>query len=109
MKAEQDVSARDAGSPCMYWSSFEAMSPAPKENGRLRAALSIHADAPDPETLSAVERKRQQNTLSARRCRARKERRVKELETENAILHRRVKEMKEVLVAAGLIDRLCAY
>lgn len=109
VKAEQDVLARDAASPCTYSSSSEAMSPATKENGRNRAALSIRMDAPDPDTLSAVERKRQQNTLSARRCRARKERRVKDLETENAILQRRVKEMKEVLVAAGLIDHLSAY
>ncbi|GAA5976141.1 hypothetical protein JCM10908_005396 [Rhodotorula pacifica] len=49
------------------------------------------------EILSAVERKRRQNTLSARRCRARKQERVQELERENEGLRQRIRELEELL------------
>ncbi|GAA5863768.1 hypothetical protein JCM3774_001152 [Rhodotorula dairenensis] len=49
------------------------------------------------EILSAVERKRKQNTISARRCRARKQERVQELERENEVLRQRVRELEQLL------------
>ncbi|GAA5999168.1 dihydrolipoyl dehydrogenase [Rhodotorula paludigena] len=57
-------------------------------------------DAPveiPPDVEGAMERKRLQNTLSARRCRARKQARVQELEDENEQLRRRIIELEAML------------
>lgn len=57
-------------------------------------------DAPveiPPDVEDAMERKRLQNTLSARRCRARKQARVQELEDENEQLRRRIIELEAML------------
>jgi hypothetical protein len=53
------------------------------------------------EALTATERKRLQNTLSARRCRARKQAKVQELEVENAALRERVEELEAMLRLVG--------
>jgi hypothetical protein len=55
------------------------------------------------DIVAAVERKRLQNTLSARKSRARKQARLQELEGENEALRRRVEELETLLglVAAG--------
>ncbi|GAA5917672.1 hypothetical protein JCM8208_002824 [Rhodotorula glutinis] len=50
-----------------------------------------------PDIVAAVERKRLQNTLSARKSRARKQARVQELEGENEALRRRVGELEALL------------
>ncbi|KAM0786768.1 hypothetical protein ACM66B_002203 [Microbotryomycetes sp. NB124-2] len=53
-------------------------------------------DIPD-DLVAAVERKRLQNTLSARKSRARKQERLAELEAENASLKARVEELEALL------------
>ncbi|KAL7342888.1 hypothetical protein BJY59DRAFT_646672, partial [Rhodotorula toruloides] len=53
------------------------------------------------EALTATERKRLQNTLSARRCRARKQARVQELEVQNAALRERVEQLEVMLRLVG--------
>lgn len=85
-------------------SSSECAGRARLGRGAVRALSGVDEDAADSANVSAVERKRQQNTMSARRCRARKERRVKELEAENDALRRQVKQMQAVLSAAGLMS-----
>ncbi|KAK4330591.1 bZIP transcription factor [Rhodosporidium toruloides NP11] [Rhodotorula toruloides] len=55
------------------------------------------------DALTATERKRLQNTLSARRCRARKQARVQELEVENAALRERVERLEAMLRLAWLL------
>ncbi|GAA6057425.1 hypothetical protein JCM3770_002457 [Rhodotorula araucariae] len=61
------------------------------------------ADELPADIVAAVERKRLQNTLSARKSRARKQARLHELEGENEALRRRVDELETLLglVAAG--------
>ncbi|GAA5988022.1 hypothetical protein JCM11641_002133 [Rhodosporidiobolus odoratus] len=54
------------------------------------------------DIVAAVERKRLQNTLSARKSRARKQARVKELETENEALRKRVEDLERMLGIAGV-------
>ncbi|GAA5826806.1 hypothetical protein JCM11251_002900 [Rhodosporidiobolus azoricus] len=49
------------------------------------------------DVVDAMERKRLTNTLSARRCRARKAERVKELEVENEKLRERIRELERVM------------
>jgi cell division protein FtsB len=46
------------------------------------------------DIVAAVERKRLQNTLSARKSRARKHARLQELETENEALRARIAELE---------------
>ncbi|GAA6014914.1 hypothetical protein JCM10207_002223 [Rhodosporidiobolus poonsookiae] len=53
------------------------------------------------DIVAAVERKRLQNTLSARKSRARKQARLQELETENEALKDRVAELERLL---GLVQ-----
>lgn len=54
------------------------------------------------DVVAAMERKRVQNTLSARRCRAKKQARVAELEAENEELRRRVEELERRCREGGL-------
>jgi len=55
-----------------------------------------------PDVAAAMERKRVQNTLSARRCRAKKQARVAELEEENEALRRRVEELERRCRESGI-------
>ncbi|GAA5855580.1 hypothetical protein JCM9279_002987 [Rhodotorula babjevae] len=61
------------------------------------AGARAEADDLPPDIVAAVERKRLQNTLSARKSRARKQARVQELEGENELLRRRVGELEALL------------
>ncbi|GEM08306.1 serine-tRNA ligase [Rhodotorula toruloides] len=54
------------------------------------------------DIVAAVERKRLQNTLSARKSRARKQARLQELEQENEALKARVAQLERALGLAGL-------
>lgn len=56
-----------------------------------------HDDNLPADIVAAVERKRLQNTLSARKSRARKQARMQELEGENEVLRRRVAELEALL------------
>ncbi|GAA5881890.1 hypothetical protein JCM8547_005477 [Rhodosporidiobolus lusitaniae] len=69
----------------------EVPSPAPPP-----AAPAGEDDLP-AEIVAAVERKRLQNTLSARKSRARKQARLQELEDENEALRRRVEELERMM------------
>ncbi|GAA6042517.1 hypothetical protein JCM8097_004641 [Rhodosporidiobolus ruineniae] len=72
--------------------SVDAPAPAADEEEELPADI-----------VAAVERKRLQNTLSARKSRARKQARLQELETENEALKQRVEELERMLgMANGL-------
>ncbi|GAA5844505.1 hypothetical protein JCM11251_004196 [Rhodosporidiobolus azoricus] len=53
------------------------------------------------DIVAAVERKRLQNTLSARKSRARKQARLQELETENEQLKAKVEELERMLAMAA--------
>ncbi|GAA5970727.1 hypothetical protein JCM11641_007415, partial [Rhodosporidiobolus odoratus] len=53
------------------------------------------------DIVAAVERKRLQNTLSARKSRARKQARVQELEAENEALRKRVEDLERMLGIVG--------
>ncbi|GAA5946403.1 hypothetical protein JCM10213_006557 [Rhodosporidiobolus nylandii] len=53
------------------------------------------------DVVAAVERKRLQNTLSARKSRARKQARLQELETENEALKARVAELERMLAGGA--------
>ncbi|GAA5822199.1 hypothetical protein JCM11251_004890 [Rhodosporidiobolus azoricus] len=82
---------RKSGSP-----DEEEGTPAPADGGE---AEDLPADI-----VAAVERKRLQNTLSARKSRARKQARLQELETENEQLKAKVEELESMLaMAAGRV------
>ncbi|BGP47333.1 hypothetical protein JCM10450v2_003185 [Rhodotorula kratochvilovae] len=72
-----------------------APSPAPS-GGEVEGEADLPADI-----VAAVERKRLQNTLSARKSRARKQARLQELEGENEGLRRRVEELEALLGLAS--------
>ncbi|GAA5944671.1 hypothetical protein JCM3775_007570 [Rhodotorula graminis] len=74
-------------------------------SSKVTASASVTAPkepAIPPDVAAAMERKRVQNTLSARRCRAKKQARVAELEEENEALRRRVDELEELCRQRGL-------
>ncbi|GAA5902941.1 hypothetical protein JCM6882_009167, partial [Rhodosporidiobolus microsporus] len=65
-------------------------------------AAAVEGDEDLPaDIVAAVERKRLQNTLSARKSRARKQARLQELESENEALKARVEELERILAAAA--------
>ncbi|GAA5847972.1 hypothetical protein JCM9279_003516 [Rhodotorula babjevae] len=67
---------------------------APSSSSSTSSATAPKEPAIPPDVAAAMERKRVQNTLSARRCRAKKQARVAELEEENEALRRRVEELE---------------
>ncbi|GAA6038297.1 hypothetical protein NBRC10512_006777 [Rhodotorula toruloides] len=79
--------------------SESSASPSSGESGAAEG-LDDGEDIPQ-EALTATERKRLQNTLSARRCRARKQARVQELEVQNAALRERVEQLEVMLRLVG--------
>ena len=81
-------------------SSSSSATPAPAgahEPQPAAAAEEEEQGALPADIVAAVERKRLQNTLSARKSRARKQARVQELEGENELLRRRVGELEALL------------
>ncbi|BGP27643.1 hypothetical protein JCM10295v2_006617 [Rhodotorula toruloides] len=70
--------------------------------GEFGAAAGLNGGEEVPqEALTATERKRLQNTLSARRCRMREQARVHELEIENAALREQVEQLEAMLRLVG--------
>lgn len=82
-------------------SSSSSAAPAPAGAHEPQAAAAAAAEeeqgALPADIVAAVERKRLQNTLSARKSRARKQARVQELEGENELLRRKVGELEALL------------
>jgi hypothetical protein len=73
--------------------------PAPPEQDA--DALAVEGEDLPADIVAAVERKRLQNTLSARKSRQRKQARLQELESENDALKQRVAELEKMLALSS--------